>query len=140
MHSHHVSPQAKSFLQSFPTHFHCKISISLYKYVLCFHYTSYYGWFSHYVNKVCGSFFLNFLLNILCIFLFLFFVLNFGIIHVFIAYNLVLGVYGIRATGREVGFVLGVLSYPWISSSVTRSVITVGLSPLLSVDRRLLGL
>ena len=49
-------------------------------------------------------------------------------------------VVGIRAMGREVGFVLGVLSYPRISSSVTRSVITVGLSPLLSVDRRLLGL
>ena len=49
-------------------------------------------------------------------------------------------VYGIRATGREVGFVLGVLSYPRISSSVPRSAIPAKLSPLLAMDRRLLGL
>ncbi|RVW41574.1 Protein COP1 suppressor 2 [Vitis vinifera] len=45
-----------------------------------------------------------------------------------------------RATGRKVGFVLGVLSYPRISSSVPRSAIPARLSPLLAVDRRLLGL
>nr|CAN73224.1 hypothetical protein VITISV_026447 [Vitis vinifera] len=49
-----------------------------------------------------------------------------------------MGVYGIKATGREVGFVLGVLSYPRISSSVPRSTILAGLSLLLAVDRRLL--
>ena len=49
-----------------------------------------------------------------------------GIIHVFIAYDLVMGVYGIRATGREVEFVLGVLSYPRISSNVPRSVSPAG--------------
>ena len=58
----------------------------------------------------------------------------------FIVYDLVLGVYGVRATGRKVGFVLGVLSYPRISSSVPRSAIPARLSPLLAVDRRLLGL
>ena len=36
-------------------------------------------------------------------------------------YNSLLGVYGIKAMRREVGFVLGVLSYPRISSSVLRS-------------------
>ena len=42
--------------------------------------------------------------------------------------------------GRKIGFVLGVLIYPRKGSSVPRSAIPVGLSQLLTVDRRLLGL
>ena len=77
----------------------------------------------------------------ICVFSdFSYFVLNFSIIHVFIAYDLVLGVYGIRATGREVGFVLDVLSYPRIGNSVSRSANPAGLNPLLVVDMCLLGL
>ncbi|RVX01549.1 Protein COP1 suppressor 2 [Vitis vinifera] len=46
----------------------------------------------------------------------------------------------LKSHGKEVGFVLGVLSYPRISSSVPRSAILARLSPLLAVDRSLLGL
>ena len=48
-----------------------------------------------------------------------------------------LGVYGIRSTGREVRFVLGVLSYLRISSNVPRNAIPPELSLLLAMDRHL---
>ena len=38
-----------------------------------------------------------------------------------------MGVVGIRAMGREVGFVLGVLSYPRISSNVPGSASLAGI-------------
>ena len=59
---------------------------------------------------------------------------------IYLAYDLVLGVYGIRAMGREVGFVLNVLTYPRIGNSVPRSANPAELNPLLVVDMCLLGL
>ena len=42
-------------------------------------------------------------------------------IYIFMCVCVCVCVVGIRATGREVGFVLGVLSYPRIGSSVPGS-------------------